>query len=80
MKYNQEIKKLIEQIVAEGKEIEAKMNTYKQSANFSEVIEILSSVYQEMRLLNRQIPPLPSATAQYGEIDEAYLQSFHGTE
>lgn len=80
MKHNQEIKKLLEQILAEAKEIEAQMNTYKQSANFSEVIETLSSIYQELTLVNRQILFLPSGTAQYGDIDEAYLQSFHGTE
>jgi hypothetical protein len=56
------------------------MNYYKQSSNSTEVLETLSFVYNEMSFLNRQLPPLPSEKSPSFEVDEAYLQTFQGTE
>lgn len=80
MKYHQEIQQFITKIGAESQAIEAKMNYYKQSGNSTEVLETLSFVYNEMSLLNRQLPPLPSEKSPSFEVDEAYLQTFQGTE
>ncbi|HEY9692988.1 MAG TPA: hypothetical protein V6D15_12320 [Oculatellaceae cyanobacterium] len=80
MTYHQEIQQLITKIGAESQAIEAKMNYYKQSCNFTEVIETLLFVYSVMELLNRQLPPLPSGKSPSFEVDEAYLQTFQGTE